>query len=207
MRTHIIIRLVIGLSLLFFFEEVFSINKSKNDSLCNIDYFRQKKLGFTYDFAITSENMLYEYETYKPQLFQIVYSIPLSKKLKRKFYSINIIPQINSALVTNKFKEMYDFEFGTNFEFSYNYVVNQNIALFTAIGIGPHYISHDRGRQAGGFLFSDNFIVGLRYKFDDDTEIKLHFKFRHMSNANMKLPNWGINNFFIGGTFFKKINF
>ncbi|OFX17477.1 MAG: hypothetical protein A2033_12145 [Bacteroidetes bacterium GWA2_31_9] len=184
----------------------YSVNNSIHDSLKNDDFFQKKKLGFAYDFALTQQNLLYEYETYKPQLFQLIYSYSLTKENRKNFWGINIIPQINSVVITNKFHESHDFEFGTNVEVSFNHIVGKRVLFFVAIGTGPHYISHNRGRQAGGFLFSDNFIAGIRYKLDEDYEFKLHIKFRHMSNANLKLPNWGINNWMVGFTFLKNFN-
>lgn len=197
-------RLIISLCLLVLVDNTYSeILLLTKDTLKSNNFFQQKKYGFAYDFALNSENILYEYETYKPQVFQIVYLVPLSKKSKIIHYSICLLPQINSVRIIDKFKEMRDYEFGINIEFVCNHIINNNLAIYTSVGTGPHYISHDRGKQAGGFIFNDNFVAGFRYKLDDEYEFKLHFKFRHLSNANIKLPNWGINNYMIGMSLMK----
>lgn len=205
MSKGLIKRLLISLCVIFFFKNSYGLNYLLYDSLKSGDFFLKKKYGFAYDFAITKQKMLYEYEYYKPQIFQLLYSIPLTKNIKRNFYSLNILPQINSVLITDKYREMHDFEFGTNVEVSFNHIVSNSFIVFGSIGTGPHFISHNRGRQAGGFIFSDNFIAGFRYKIDDEYEFKMHCKFRHLSNANLKKPNWGINNFLIGFTFLKSL--
>lgn len=198
-------RLLISFYVIFLCESVFSINEMQFDSIHYSNFFQHRKFGFAYDFSLTQQHMLYEYEYYKPQVFQLVYSVPISKKLNRNYYSFNILPQINSVLITDKNREMHDYEFGTNFEISFNHVFSNSIAFFGTIGTGPHFISHNRGRQAGGFIFDDNLVAGFRFKLDDEYEFKLHFKFRHLSNANMKKPNWGINNYMIGLTFLKNL--
>lgn len=198
MSKSLIKRLLVSLCIICSIGNTYSFCYSNSEDLKKNNFFQQRKFGFAYDCALTQQNLLYEYEMYKPQLFQLIYSFSLTKENKQNFWGVNILPQINSVVITNKFHESHDFEFGMNVEVSYNRVVGRSFLLFGAIGTGPHYISHDRGRQAGGFLFSDNFIAGCRFKVDDDQEFKIQLKFRHMSNANLKKPNWGINNFFIG---------
>jgi hypothetical protein len=72
------------------------------------------------------------------------------------------------------------------------------LSLYAAIGSGPHYITVETDRQARGFIFSDNFELGSAYNFERiNTAFLLKFRFRHISNAGLKEPNGGIDNFFV----------
>ncbi len=64
---------------------------------------------------------------------------------------------------------------------------------YMAIHAGPHYISGRIKRQKPGFIFSDNFALGLLLRIKKDIYLDMRPAFRHLSNAGLGLPNGGIN--------------
>jgi hypothetical protein len=91
-----------------------------------------------------------------------------------------------------------DFELGVNMGFSFFFIQTDRLSLNAAIGSGPHYITVETGRQAKGFIFSDNFELGTAYNIKSiNTTFLLKFRYRHISNAGLKEPNGGIDNFFV----------
>lgn len=90
-------------------------------------------------------------------------------------------------------------EFGANAGVRYRLPLGRALRLHAQISAGPHYISRDYpGLQAGGFLFSDNFAVGLDVPFGrSGKSLLVQTRFRHLSNAGLMEPNKGIDNWFV----------
>lgn len=91
------------------------------------------------------------------------------------------------------------YEFGANLGVRFQTEILKQLVLGAAIGAGPHYITVDTRMQADGFIFSDNFELGLSYYLDPEfrTAINLKGRMRHISNAGLQTPNWGLDNFFV----------
>ena len=88
-------------------------------------------------------------------------------------------------------------EFGTNFGIQYFYRLTNQNALGFSISAGPHYHNLSTAIQAKGFIFSDNFELGYYQKWGRDWGVTVKTRFRHLSNAGLKSPNIGIDNFFL----------
>lgn len=162
------------------------------------DFFSSNKIGAMIDIPLRNQE-LHDDILYIPLILQAKFVFPLSKKPRYFFPSLNLLPQINPAI--SRFEKTIisrEMEIGLNLEFQLNIRILKNTAIYGALGLGPHYVSTNTKRQRPGFIFSDNIITGLRQKINDKIELNLHYKFRHISNANLKLPNWGINNYLIG---------
>lgn len=90
------------------------------------------------------------------------------------------------------------FEFGLNMGFRYQQPIGPMALLTAAVGSGPHYITLQTESQAQGFIFSDNFELGLSVLPPGSTYgFNLRARFRHISNAGFKYPNLGIDNLFL----------
>jgi len=88
-------------------------------------------------------------------------------------------------------------EGGINLGIEYQLRFLKTWYLQAAIGTGPHYISVETDLQAKGFIFSDNFEVGLIKNLPRlATQLHLRTRFRHISNAGLQSPNLGIDSFF-----------
>ncbi len=75
---------------------------------------------------------------------------------------------------------------------------NNQTQLFLQAGTGPHFLDKDLSRQAGGWMFSNNFYLGYVFFHDQQFTPAVRLGFRHISNAETKLPNGGINTISIG---------
>jgi len=115
---------------------------------------------------------------------------------KRDFVSIYFEPQFNLVHT----ERPLDIEFGTNLGIR-NYVkLGRDFYFYQMLGSGPHFITAELDRQATGFIFSDNLFLGVMKGIDKTLLLNLQFGVRHISNANLKLPNRGVNtiNFRVG---------
>lgn len=118
-----------------------------------------------------------------------------SAKTNKGEYSIFFEPQINPVLLKKNQSIFWEFEYGLNIGFQHMFPITPSIYSSIFISTGPHYFSADTDRQAPGFIFSDNFGAGIYYFISKDFAINIGFRLRHMSNAQTRLPNSGINTF------------
>lgn len=89
------------------------------------------------------------------------------------------------------------FEFGANLGLEYLVELSQNFFATAAIGSGPHYITVQTDIQSPGFIFSDNFELGVLFSpHQSATQFNVRARFRHISNAGIRNPNKGIDNWF-----------
>lgn len=73
-------------------------------------------------------------------------------------------------------------------------IIKDNLHLYLTVSAGPHYISEAFPRQAPGFIFSEYVVLGFLVKCDSNQSLFLGTGIRHLSNAQLKSPNRGINN-------------
>ncbi len=91
-------------------------------------------------------------------------------------------------------------EFGLNVGVKYLYPFAQKWKVFIYVSSGPHSFSATTERQAPGYLFSDNLGMGVYYFFHPKWSACFTYRIRHLSNADTRQPNNGINtdNFLFG---------
>jgi len=133
----------------------------------------------------------------------LIYDYSRSFKVPKKkdFVAWYAEPQFNFVKAGSTPDGSVDYEFGLNLGIR-NYVkINDGFYFYQMLGSGPHYISAEVGRQANGFIFSDNLALGTFVRLTKKN-LFLNFQYvqRHISNANLKSPNGGVNsyNFVIG---------
>jgi hypothetical protein len=161
--------------------------------LVSVAAFGQMPANIGGSVAIGVQNeLLPEGSRYKPNMLLGYADIPFFKD-KRK---TNIFFYIEPQLVWASFAGGNEFEFGLNAGFKLEYWIRPNTGIYAGIGAGPHFITVDTRLQAKGFIFSDNFFVGIRQKINNDLSFNVQFRYRHISNAGLKRPNGGIDNFF-----------
>lgn len=135
---------------------------------------------------------------YNPVFFQGAFSWQFDRKKRKNFLAFYLEPQFN---LVNTERRM-DIEFGTNVGLRYYQQVFSDLYFYETLSSGPHYITANLERQAKGFIFSDNLAVGLFKKLFPDRSLYLNLQagVRHISNAGLKTPNWGVNtmNFMVG---------
>lgn len=168
---------------------------------------KERKIGFTVGYGFQDGlNVRYHY---KVLLFQFNYYLTI---LKKESFSFEIIPkpQFNFTgykVTNNSSKEESGFEFGLNVGFAARKIFGKgNTSVYLLIGSGPHYVSGVPDRQAKGFIFSDNFTVGLDMPLSDRLRLDMATGIRHISNAGLKRPNGGVNNIFLYSGLIYKLN-
>ncbi len=89
-----------------------------------------------------------------------------------------------------------DWEAGLNAGLMYQWALGGGWYVTAAVGTGPHFITAETSLQARGFIFSDNFELGLAMPLGARAQLHCRTRFRHISNAGLKEPNKGIDTFF-----------
>ncbi len=102
--------------------------------------------------------------------------------------SIFLEPQVNTVL-----KPAGEMEFGLGIGIQYAYPVTERISPYLLVVSGPHYISFDSPTQAKGFNFSSAIGAGIYLALRKDMALNLGYRHRHVSNADLKKPNEGID--------------
>lgn len=156
----------------------------------------QHEVGFTVSISVINEKTPVGY--YQPILFKGLWSFHMARENTipdRKGHFLGYLePQINPVFISG---QLTDFEFGLNFGIRYEREINMANRIYAAIGTGPHYITAETVKQHRGYLFSDNFIAGWYHQIHGPIYSNVQYHFRHVSNANLMLPNQGLDNHFL----------
>ena len=159
---------------------------------------RQALTGY-YTQVGFSDRPLPEGHNYNPLIISAIYRWPVTKPGKRWATTIDIQPQF--GWVTSQTVLDFTYEFGLNVGLSEILYLSKGRYLVATIGSGPHYTNVQTSRQAAGFIFSDNWLLSygqpLRL-FGHPVEVSLTLGFRHISNAGLKNPNGGLNDYIVG---------
>lgn len=154
---------------------------------CQVGFLAGRSFGAA---TVVSENLSYE-----PLLLMLYATFPLKKETgKRNRWFVVTEPQFNLFMQDRRVEH---FETGINLGLQHRWYMTSTSWFYAQISTGPHYISLHSERQAGGFIFSDNFAAGLSFKFINQLRTEVQYRFRHLSNASIKRPNAGINNHFL----------
>ncbi len=152
-------------------------------------------LGMHLGIPIANEKLA-EGRRYKPYQLLLYYDFARLVKGDRHTLSIYLEPQFVWVHFSPKDKK--EWELGANLGFEYRLRVAGQTALTAAVGSGPHVITVETSQQVKGFIFSDNFTAGIRQPLGNTgVNLDLRCRFRHISNANLKKPNQGIDNWFL----------
>ncbi len=160
----------------------------------NLDY-QKKSIGLQTGIPFVYEK-LPEGLNYQPYSIMGYYTITdLLKKKKTRLW-LYTEPQL--VWVSYRPETGNDFEFGVNLGFQIQMPIGTQLYCLAGIGSGPHYFSGETELQAKGYIFSDNFDVGIVYlPKKKPFAYFLKCRFRHISNAGLKSPNFGIDNWFL----------
>mgnify|MGYP001350305284 CR=1 FL=1 len=145
-------------------------------------------LGFDYKYRVKFHKLQYNYTFWE-----------------RRTWSLDAVGilQLNTSKYLNTASE-------SNYTQGYELGFNVGVALrkrlykdylscYALLSTGPHYISGAPTRQIDGFIFSDNLFIGFDIKLVDNIYLNIRPGFRHISNAETRHPNLGINSFALTG--------
>ena len=96
----------------------------------------------------------------------------------------------------NPVRDSSDYEFGIGIGLKYMYPINNNLSLFILGSVGWHYITVVTADQSNEFIFADAIGAGFTYLFNGNMGLSLGYRYRHLSNCDIREPNGGINNHF-----------
>ena len=85
-------------------------------------------------------------------------------------------------------------EFGIGVGLKYAYPIGDLYSVYVLGSVGPHVMSLKTEDQANGFIFNDTVGLGMNYMISPGTAIDIQCRLRHLSNAGIKEPNYGIEN-------------
>lgn len=140
--------------------------------------------------------------SYSPLFFMGQLGIQLNGHAKNPAGPVSLMfePQFNIIQLRNPGSVKTEFEGGIGVGLQQVFNLDTRFKPFIRVVVGPHYISTHTVLQHTGFLFSDNVAAGFYYFFTSRLALQAQFRARHMSNANLMLPNHGINSSnFLGG--------
>jgi hypothetical protein len=128
---------------------------------------------------------------YRVHYIAAEFSFPFNKRPKKNFISWYLEPQFN---VVNAGSTEY--EAGINIGLKNTIRLRPELMFYQVLGSGPHMITAELPRQATGYIFSDNFGLGLLKQINKAKPLflNLQLRYRHISNASLKKPNSGIDN-------------
>jgi hypothetical protein len=85
-------------------------------------------------------------------------------------------------------------EFGVGVGLKYAYPIGDSYSAYILGSVGPHVMSLKTEDQANGFIFNDTIGLGMDFKISPGNAINIECRLRHLSNAGLQNPNYGIEN-------------
>lgn len=97
--------------------------------------------------------------------------------------------------------EYRELDMALNIATDFRWQISRSIFLCLSAGSGPGFQTSASPKQARGFIFSNHVAFGVRFPvIRDNILLSMQIRFRHMSNARIRNPNAGIDNFlFLAG--------
>jgi len=141
--------------------------------------------------------------SYNPTIFVGHFSMDLirQEKIRRLFPGRFLLvsePQVNYVRIQSS-PAKNAWEFGLITLLQYMYPIGPRVHIYVVGGTGPFWFSAHTIEQKQGFIFCNYLGAGV-YLFPFKNEklaINIGFRARHMSNANLWMPNNGINSHLI----------
>lgn len=177
----------------------------------NKKWYRPNRIGFMYGIGRQGGILLND-KDYKYTSNQL--SLQLNYLLKQGYFNLNYELEAAIGFAQHQLLNLYfitpdesDFldkraEFTKNKYLTELLLINnlifskqllKNQQIYILIGFGPMNISKRTERLAKGFAFVENIGVGLNQKLTRRLYFNLRIYLRHLSNAELKKPNSGIN--------------
>ncbi|MEA1970007.1 MAG: acyloxyacyl hydrolase [Thermodesulfobacteriota bacterium] len=110
---------------------------------------------------------------------------------RKDMISFYIEPQINPVT-----RPETDVEFGVGAGLKYMHHITNSLSAYLMASVGPHWVTINTESQARGFVFSSTIGLGISVFVTDKSAVTLGYRVRHLSNANFRKPNGGIDTCF-----------
>ena len=100
-------------------------------------------------------------------------------------------PQFNLV-----FGAEFDIEGGIGFGLKYRVPLGDVVSAYGLVSVGPQFITVNTVDQSNGLVFADTVGIGVNLAVMPGASLDLGLRARHLSNANFRMPNNGIDNYF-----------
>lgn len=100
-------------------------------------------------------------------------------------------PQFNLV-----FGAEFDIEGGIGFGLKYRYPLSDVMSAYGLVSVGPQFITVNTVDQTNGLVFADTVGIGVNLAVMPGASLDLGLRARHLSNANFRMPNNGLDNYF-----------
>ncbi|MCU0531054.1 MAG: acyloxyacyl hydrolase [Syntrophales bacterium] len=126
--------------------------------------------------------------------------VHLGTDMKRWFPSLRDHRGTLSLFFEPQFNLVFGHEFaiegGMGIGLKYRYPLHEVVSVYGLIAAGPHFITARTVDQANGFNFTETLGVGINVHIMPGASLDLGFRARHLSNADLRDPNCGIDTYF-----------
>ncbi|MBT8235185.1 MAG: acyloxyacyl hydrolase [Bacteroidia bacterium] len=141
------------------------------------------KLDLNYQYDIRQIEIQYSYKLFPGRILD---------------FDVLVSPQINLSRYRNEVYDGIEIQ-GAEWGFAAGiapslHSEDQGIAIYLLLSTGPMYITGSPERQSRGINFSSNFMTGINVHVLKNMDLDFRTGFRHLSNANIRYPNGGLNN-------------
>ena len=126
--------------------------------------------------------------------------VHLGTDMKRWFPSLKDHRGVLSAFLEPQFNPVFghdtSIEAGASIGLKYRYPLTGAFSVYGLYSVGFLFITADTVDQANGLNFANSVGAGINVKVMPGAALDLGFRFRHLSNANIREPNCGIDSYF-----------
>ncbi|MFA5276275.1 MAG: acyloxyacyl hydrolase [Candidatus Omnitrophota bacterium] len=147
-------------------------------------------------------NKIRRKEDIKEILLMVDFDLDLKPLLKKINFTPPVLTQFQiEPFIAGIYEPVNDnIEGGLAFWFKFGLLPETfKIQPYAKFGVGFDYISLHTLNQATQFNFISQLGLGAHYFFLKNTALTVEGRYRHLSNAGLKVPNRGINTYFILG--------
>ena len=177
----------------------------------NKAWYSPSKIGFMYGYGEQGGFLLNDKDySYSSNLIKLQFYYPL----KTGKFSLDLVIEPSLGFAKHQLLNFYfvepdepDFlakrEEFTRSKLLTEYILSTNLiigytfykrhSIYALIGWGPMYISKRTERLAKGFAFVENIGLGISTQINKKLYFNITGSYRHLSNAELKQPNSGIN--------------
>ncbi|MGE5844692.1 MAG: acyloxyacyl hydrolase, partial [Syntrophaceae bacterium] len=131
--------------------------------------------------------------------FPVPLIVHLGVDMKRWFPSLQDHRGVLSAFLEPQFNLVFgaegSTEGGASIGFKYRYPLNDAVSVYGLYSTGFLFVTVDTVDQANGFNFANAVGIGIQFNIMPGAALDLGFRFRHVSNADLRDPNCGIDSY------------
>ena len=132
--------------------------------------------------------------------FPVPLIVHLGADMKRWVPSLQDHRGVLTVFLEPQFNLVFGAEFstegGASIGLKYRYPLNNAVSVYGLYSAGFLFITVDTVDQANGFNFANAVGVGIQFNVMPGAALDLGFRFRHVSNADLRNPNCGIDSYF-----------